>query len=842
MECTADVPATDVTAVTDEADNCTANPVVAFVSDVSDGNTCPEVITRTYSVTDDCGNSINVTQVITIGDNTNPTASNPADINIALAPAPAPDITLVIDEADNCTVNPVVAFVSDVSDGNPCPEIITRTYSVTDDCGNQIFVTQLIIIGGGTIPEPTVTLNGPSPVCAGGDAIFLITGQIDAVVTYDVGQGPNTVTLTGGTATVTCSGITVNTTITLTNISDGFCNTILNITATATVNQPTIPTFTQLGAYCVGDTPGALLGTSLEGITGAWSPVTISTVSAGTSTYTFTPDVGQCASVMTMDIDITAPTVPAFTQLGPYCELGGNLPMPPTTSLNGITGTWTPNVIIGIVGTDTYTFTPDAGICATTATMDITIDQAGPSTFTQLGAYCIGDTPGVLSGTSLEGIVGTWSPTTISTTSAGTSLYNFTPDPNVFCALDAQMSIDVIVNTVPTFTQIAPICINAAASALSTTSDNGVTGTWSPATISTTTAGTSTYTFTPDAGLCATTTTMDITIDPAVQSTFTQLGTYCEGDTPGALLGTSLEGITGSWAPATISTTTAGTSTYTFTIDAGQCALGTTMDVEIIPPTAPTFTQIAPICINGAAPPLSTTSDNGVTGSWSPSVISTAAAGTSTYTFTPDAGLCATTATMDITIDPAIQSTFTQLGAYCVGDTPGALLGASLEGITGSWGPATISTTTAGTSTYTFTFDAGQCALGTTMDVDITAPTVPTFTQIASTCINGVAPPLSTTSDNGVTGSWSPSVISTAAAGTSTYTFTPDAGLCATTATMDITIDLAIQSYVYTARRVLCWRYPRSVIRNFYRRNNRNVVPDNNKHRFSRDKHLYLYF
>jgi hypothetical protein len=35
-------------------------PVVAWVSDVSDvsdGFTCPEVITRTYSVTDDCGNS-----------------------------------------------------------------------------------------------------------------------------------------------------------------------------------------------------------------------------------------------------------------------------------------------------------------------------------------------------------------------------------------------------------------------------------------------------------------------------------------------------------------------------------------------------------------------------------------------------------------------------------------------------------------------------------------------------------------------------------------------------------------------------------------------------------------
>ncbi|MBI6118394.1 hypothetical protein I6U49_16905, partial [Salegentibacter sp. F63223] len=59
--------------VTDEADNCTANPTVAFVSDVSDGNSNPEIITRTYSVTDDAGNSINVTQEITVNDTTDPT-------------------------------------------------------------------------------------------------------------------------------------------------------------------------------------------------------------------------------------------------------------------------------------------------------------------------------------------------------------------------------------------------------------------------------------------------------------------------------------------------------------------------------------------------------------------------------------------------------------------------------------------------------------------------------------------------------------------------------------------------------------------------------------------------
>ena len=95
--------------MTDESDNCTVNPAVLFVSDVTDGNSCPEVITRTYSVTDGCSNSINVTQTITIDDTTNPTASNPAPIAVqCIGAVPAPDITVVTDESDNCTVNPVV--------------------------------------------------------------------------------------------------------------------------------------------------------------------------------------------------------------------------------------------------------------------------------------------------------------------------------------------------------------------------------------------------------------------------------------------------------------------------------------------------------------------------------------------------------------------------------------------------------------------------------------------------------------------------------------------------------------------------------------------------------------
>ena len=149
VDCIGDVPAMTDLAWTD---NCDGSGVVTGV-DNSDGNTCPEIITRTWTYTDACGNAASVSQTITVDDNVNPTASNPAPISVeCIGDVPAADITVVTDEADNCTAAPVVAWVSDVSDNNSCPEIITRTYSVTDDCGNSINVTQTITVDDNTAP------------------------------------------------------------------------------------------------------------------------------------------------------------------------------------------------------------------------------------------------------------------------------------------------------------------------------------------------------------------------------------------------------------------------------------------------------------------------------------------------------------------------------------------------------------------------------------------------------------------------------------------------------------------------------------------------------------------
>jgi PKD repeat protein len=127
--------------------------------DVSSG-TCLITVTRTFTIVDSCDNTDTDIQVFTINDDILPTASNPAPITIqCITDLPAPDPLVVTDEADNCSI-PTVAFVSDVSDNQTCPETITRTYSVTDDCGNTINVTQSIIVNDDILP----TASNPAPI------------------------------------------------------------------------------------------------------------------------------------------------------------------------------------------------------------------------------------------------------------------------------------------------------------------------------------------------------------------------------------------------------------------------------------------------------------------------------------------------------------------------------------------------------------------------------------------------------------------------------------------------------------------------------------------------------
>ena len=79
---------------------------------------------------------------------------------------------------------------------------------------------------------------------------------------------------------------------------EGTC--VETVFMTISINELTIPTF-NLNDICLGETVQVLPVISNEGITGAWFPVPNNLV---TTTYTFTPDNGQCANITTETIEV----------------------------------------------------------------------------------------------------------------------------------------------------------------------------------------------------------------------------------------------------------------------------------------------------------------------------------------------------------------------------------------------------------------------------------------------------------------------------------------------------------------------------------------------------------
>ena len=634
---------------------------------------------------------------------------------------------------------------------------------------------------------PTISSSNPT-TCNGTDGSVTINGLIPNTsydITYtDDGNAVGPVTIvTNGAGQAFIGGLNAGVYAGFTVTENG--NTTNLFSGVILSNPIIVPSFNAIPAFCSGTTAPILPTTSNNGLTGTWSPSTVSNTASGS--YTFTPAAGQCALPVTINITVTARTTPTFafgTSLS-ICD-GGAVPSLPNTSTNGVAGTWSPATVDN-QNSGVYTFTPNPGVCANPATFTVTVAPNITPTFgfgTSL-SICSGGTVPALPTTSTNNITGTWSPATVSNTASDT--YTFTPTAGQ-CAVPTTFTVTVTPNVTPTFgfgTSLN-ICSGGAVPTLPTTSDNAVTGTWSPSTVSNTASGT--YTFTPTAGQCALPITFTVTVAPNITPTFS-FGTslsICAGGTVPALPNTSTNSITGTWSPATVDDQNSGT--YTFTPTAGQCALPTTFTVTVAPNITPTFSfgTTLGICAGGTVPALPNTSTNNITGTWSPATVSNTASGT--YTFTPTAGQCALPTSFTVTVTPNVTPTFsfgTTL-SICSGGAVPALPTSSDNGVTGTWSPATVSNTASGT--YTFTPTAGQCATTTTFTVTVAPNITPTFSfgTTLSICDGGTVPALPNTSTNSITGTWSPSTVSNTGSGV--YTFTPTAGQCATTATFTVTV------------------------------------------------------
>ncbi len=527
---------------------------------------------------------------------------------------------------------------------------------------------------------PVITVNSPT-ICPPQSAVLNATSTV---------TGTTFAWSTGGTGpSITVSPLTTTTyTVTGTTPTGSSASAL----ATVTVSTNILPTFTALGPYCAGATPATLPTTSLNSIIGTWNPATISTATAGTTTYTFTPNAGQCAVNTTMNVVVNPNITPTFNAIPAFCT-GTTAPLLPTSSTNvpPITGTWSPATISNITS-GTYTFTPSAGQCATTQTLNVTVSTQTVPNFAAIPDICAGSVAPILGTTSPNSVVGTWSPAIISNTTSGT--YTFTPNAGQ-CATTQTLSVTVNPILVPNFAAIPTFCAGSAAPSLSTLSPNGILGTWNPALISNTTSGT--YLFTPNAGLCASTQTLNVTVTPQTIPDFAAIPTFCVGDVAPTLGTTSPNGVVGTWNPATVDNMANGT--YIFTPNSGLCATTQTLNATVLPPTVPTFAALPAFCSGTNAPTLGTTSLNGITGVWNPTTVDNTTSGT--YTFTPNAGQCASTTTLNSTVNPIPTVVATALPtSICIGANSALIAtGAS----TYMWTPINLPGTTVNVSPTTTT-------------------------------------------------------------------------------------------------------------------------------------------
>ncbi len=109
---------------------------------------------------------------------------------------------------------------------------------------------------------------------------------------------------------------------------------------------------------------------------------------------------------------------------------------------------------------------------------------------------------------------------------------------------------------------------------------------------------------------------------------------------------------------------------YIVTItDSASATFQNTTTVVVNTKVDPTFDATLPaICKGGASPLLSTTSTNGITGTWNPSVVNNNT--TTTYLFTPDPGQCANPLSFTIFVVNNVAPVFTLPASICLGDTP----------------------------------------------------------------------------------------------------------------------------------------------------------------------------
>ena len=148
-ECSDDLILDDATA----SDNCGEVTIEVSSETIAGDAAGNYTVVRTFTATDDAGNSTSAQQTITVQDTTAPELSIPADYTSEC------DVDLILDDAtasDNCgevTIEVSSETIAGDAAGN---YTVVRTFTATDDAGNSTSAQQTITVQDTTAPELSI--------------------------------------------------------------------------------------------------------------------------------------------------------------------------------------------------------------------------------------------------------------------------------------------------------------------------------------------------------------------------------------------------------------------------------------------------------------------------------------------------------------------------------------------------------------------------------------------------------------------------------------------------------------------------------------------------------------
>ena len=341
------------------------NPLPASVSITADQTTVCVGATVTFTAVPVNGGSAPVYQWTVNGANVGTSSATYAYI-----PVNGDKVTVVMTSSETCVSgSPATSNELTITVNNPLPASVSITADQTTVCVGATVTFTAVPVNGGSAPVYQWTVNGAN------------VGTSSATYAYIPANGDKvTVVMTSSETCVSGSPATSN-------------------ELTITVNNP-LPASVSITADQTTVCVGATVTFTAVPVNGGSAPVyqwTVNGANVGTSsaTYAYIPANGDKVTVVMTSsetcvsgspatsnelvITVNLPIIPTFAAVAPICS-GDVLAPLPVTSVEGITGTWSP--ALNNTATTTYTFTPTAGQCATTATLKINVNNALPAAVT----------------------------------------------------------------------------------------------------------------------------------------------------------------------------------------------------------------------------------------------------------------------------------------------------------------------------------------------------------------------------------------------------------------------------------------------------------------------------